>query len=121
MKKIILILLLSILAVSVVSAQNANLGKFPVGEWLDTNYDAYWVIESDNIILKQNGVVVYEFKDMISDLKLDATMTGDAELSFRCDDTGRSYTFSNKIGSTDIKMMIKKDSGINYDVMMKRQ
>lgn len=121
MKKMILILLLAMMAVSFVSADEINLGKFPLGEWLDTNYDATWVFDSDNIMIKQDGAVVFDFMDKITDFDMKATMAGEVEMKFRCDDAGRDYTLSNKLGSTDITLMFKRDDGEDYSVMMKRQ
>lgn len=121
MKKAILILLLAMMAVSFVSAEDIDLGKFPLGEWLDTNYDAYWVFESDNIMIKQNGAVVFDFMDKIEDFNLEATMAGEVEMKFSCNDAGREYTLSNKLGSTDITLMFKRDDGVDYSVKMKRQ
>ncbi|MBF9016487.1 MULTISPECIES: hypothetical protein [unclassified Oceanispirochaeta] len=121
MKKVVLFFLLAMLAVSVVSAEDINLGKFPLGEWLDTNYDAYWVFESDNIMIKQNGAVVFDFKDQVENFKLEATMAGEVEMKFSCDEAGRDYTISNKMGSTDITLMFKRDDGVDYSVNMKRQ
>lgn len=147
MKKAILILLLALVAVSFISAQNDLLGDatdiadetkdlaettnaaieeveagtFPLGEWLDPNYDAIWAFQNRNIILKQNGAVVYDFKGMMSDFKLGVSLEGTAEVKYRCDDTGRNYIFSMKKDSTDMMMHITKDSGIEYDITMKRQ
>ncbi len=120
MKKIVLCLFLVVLGLSAVGAQEINLGSFPLGEWLDENYDAYWVFDSDNISIKQDGAVVYDFKGLVSDFKVAPGM-GEVKISFRCDDAGRSYEFVNKIGTTDITMMFDKDNGLDYEVMMKRQ
>ncbi len=120
MKKILICLVLISLGLGALSAQELNLGSFPLGEWLDDNYDAYWVFESDNISIKQDGAVVYDFKGLVSDFKVNPGM-GEITISFRCDDAGRTYEFVNKIGTTDITMMFDKDNGLDYEVVMKRQ
>lgn len=95
-------------------------GTFPLGEWLDHNYDALWVFQNGNIMLKQNGALVYDFKGEMDDFKAGTDGSGQGQISFRCDGTMRNYIFSMTTDSSDMTMKIKKDSGINYEVVMKK-
>ncbi|MDC7234347.1 MAG: hypothetical protein PQJ58_14030 [Spirochaetales bacterium] len=155
MKKTALILLMALMALSYVSAQNLGdaadavkdtkemsdevaadtvemgdavnaaaeeikAGTFPLGEWLDPNYDAVWAFQNQNTMLYQNDELVYNFKGMISDFKVGGDVSGMIEVKFRCDDTGRSYTFSMKKDSTDMTMYFMKDNGLDYTVVMEK-
>jgi hypothetical protein len=63
MKKIFAVLII-LLAATALSADPIHLGEFPLGQWLDANYDAVWDFTSNNIrILSTNGAVLYDFSD----------------------------------------------------------
>ena len=61
MKKLIVVLVI-LLAASALYADPIQLGNFPVGQWLDPNYNAVWDFSSGNIrILSPSGRVLYDF------------------------------------------------------------
>jgi hypothetical protein len=98
------------------------LGTFPVGKWLDSNYDAVWDFSSDNIrILSTDGKVLYDFAGKtIQDFKvfLDGTQPG---ISFTCPDSGRSYRFLKPLTGSDVVMEINRSGKAKYSVTMKKQ
>jgi len=122
MKKLIVILVVFFAAMSV-SADPISLGSFPVGKWLDTNYDAVWDFASDNIrILSKDGAVLYNFSGKtIQNFKvfLEGTQPG---ISFNCPEAGRSYRFLKAAGlNTDVVMEIDRTGQSKYSITMKRQ
>ena len=120
MKKFIALSLLSLFVLGSLAAQDFSLGKFPIGEWKDKNWDATWAISSDTIKLYKGDELVFDFKDKFKDFDMEAGLKG-VQMSFRCDETGREYTFQNDLKSTAVRMIIDKDSGLHYQVDMKRQ
>lgn len=121
MKKKLFILLLLISTVFIY-AEGLNLGDFPVGKWLDANWDATWEFNSDNIrILDENSAVVYDFNSKtIRNFKLSPSISG-LKLSFRCDETGKNYEFVKGLTNLDLEMTIDTDSGIHYEVILPKQ
>ena len=121
MKKSIIILVL-LFAATVVFAQSIQLGQFPVGKWLDPNWDAIWEFSSTNIrILNSNtGDVYYEFAGKIQNFKVfvDGTQPG---ISFSCPDTEKAYSFKANLTNSNVTMDIDRDNKPKYTVAMKKQ
>ena len=121
MKKLIVIFVIMFAAVSL-SADTIQLGKFPVGQWLDANYNAVWDFASNNIrILSTDGKVLYDFSSKtIQDFKvfMDGTQPG---ISFTCPEAGRSYRFLKPLTNSNIVMEIERRGKPIYSVTMKKQ
>jgi len=121
MKKIFAVLIVLLMAASL-SADPIQLGEFPVGQWLDANYNAVWDFTSNNIrILSINGNVLYDFSNKtIQDFKviLEGAQPG---ISFTCVESGRSYKFLKPLIGTDVNMEIKRRNRPDYSVKMKKQ
>ena len=121
MKKIFAVLIVLLTAVSL-SADPIQLGSFPLGQWLDANYNAVWDFTSNNIrILSTNGRVLYDFSNKtIQDFKI--TLEGaQPVISFTCPESGRSYKFTKPLTSSDVTMQIKRYGRPDYSVIMKKQ
>jgi len=121
MKKIFVILII-LLAAGTLSADPIYLGNFPLGQWLDANYNAVWDFTSNNIrILSPNGRVLYDFSDKtIQDFKV--TMEGSQPaISFTCPEAGRSYKFLKPLLSDDLNMRINRPNKPEYSVTMRKQ
>jgi len=121
MRKIFVVLVI-LLAAASLSADPIQLGDFPVGQWLDANYNAVWDFTSNNIrILSTNGTVLYDFSSKtIQDFKviLEGTQPG---ISFTCPDSGRSYKFLKPLLGSDLNMQIKRTSRPDYSVILKKK
>jgi len=121
MKKIFAFLIV-LLAATALSADPIHLGDFPVGQWLDANYNAVWDFSSSNIrILATDGTVLYDFSEKtIQDFKviLEGAQPG---ISFTCPESGRSYKFLKPLLSADLKMHIQRTGRPEYSVTMKKQ
>jgi len=121
MKKIFAVLII-LLTATALSADPIQLGDFPVGQWLDANYNAVWDFTSNNIrILSVNGTVLYDFSEKtIRDFKviLEGTQPG---ISFTCPESGRTYKFLKPILGTDLNMRIQRSGLPEYSVTMKKQ
>jgi len=121
MKKIFAVLIVLLTAMAL-SADPIQLGNFPVGQWLDANYNAVWDFSSNNIrILSPNGIVLYDFSDKtIRDFKviLEGTQPG---ISFTCVESGRSYKFLKPLIGTDLSMYIIRTGLPEYSVTMKKK
>ena len=91
MKKIIIVLIFLFVATALF-ANPINLGNFPVGRWLDPNYDAIWDFSTNNIrILDSNsGAVLWDFSTKtINDFRV--FMSGaQPGISFACPEAGRT-------------------------------
>ena len=121
MKKYVLVLVL-LFAAAALFGQSINLGTFPVGRWLDHNYDAVWDFSSTNIrILSTSGAVLYDFAGRtIQNFRV--TMDGiQPVISFSCPDAGRTYRFKANLPSTDVTMEIDRAGLPTYSVTMRRQ
>jgi len=121
MKKIFAVLIVLLTAVSL-SADPIQLGNFPLGQWLDANYNAVWDFTSNNIrILSTDGRVLYDFSTKtIQDFKV-ILEGGQPGISFTCPESGRSYKFLKPLIGGDIKMQIKRYARPDYTVTMKKQ
>ena len=121
MKKLILVLVI-LLAASALYADSIQLGNFPVGKWLDPNYDAVWDFSTNNIrILGTNGQVLWDFSTKtVQNFKvfLEGTQPG---ISFNCPEAGRSYRFLKPLTNTDVTMEIERSALPKYSVTMKKQ
>ena len=121
MKKIFLLLVLGLIAISFTAAEEIELGEFPVGEWMDANYDALWTFSSGNIqLFLTDGTLVYDFEGEVENFNLNVTLSG-LELSYSCKGTARSYKFIKGVSNTDLQLVIDTDSGIHYETDMKMQ
>ena len=108
MKKVIVVLVILFVA-SMLFADPIQLGTFPVGKWLDPNYNVIWDFSSNNIrILGIDGNVLYDFSGKtIQDFKVfvDGMQPG---ISFSCPESGRSYRFLKPLNNTDVVMEIDR-------------
>jgi len=121
MKKLFAVLIILLTAVSL-SADPIQLGDFPLGQWLDTNYNAVWDFTSNNIrILSLNGTVLYDFSTKtIQNFKI--TLEGiQPAISFTCPESGRSYKFVKPLTGSDLKMQIQRYGRPDYSITMKKQ
>ncbi len=115
MKKILIISMV-LIAVSVGAfAQGIELGEFPLGKWVDENYDAYWEFSSNNIrILDADGGVYYDFRGKtITNFKVSVALDG-ITLKFSCAESGRDYEFLKPPTNLDLEMTIDTEWGENY-------
>lgn len=121
MKKGLIILVLFISA-AFISAEGIDLGDFPIGEWLDANWDATWEFKSDNIrILDNDGGVFYDFNGKtIEGFKLSPSTSG-LKLSFSCKETGKDYEFVKGLTNLDLEMTIDTDTGNHYVAKLPKQ
>ena len=121
MKRIIICLFILFAAVSLYAGP-IQLGNFPVGQWLDPNYDAIWDFSSNNIrILSTDGRVLYDFSDKtVLNFKvfMEGTQPG---ISFSCTEAGRSYRFLKPLTNTDLVMEIERRAKPQYSVTMKKR
>jgi hypothetical protein len=121
MKKLI-VLIAAFLVVSSVYAADINLGQFPLGKWLDANYDAVWEFSTGNIkILDLSGNVLYNFSEKTVNgfrVFLEGTQPG---VTFSCPEAGRSYRFLKPLTNTDVVLEIDRDGKPKYTVTLKKQ
>jgi len=122
MKKIFVVLIILLTAAVSLSADPIQLGNFPVGQWLDANYDAVWDFTSNNIrILSTDGKVLYDFSSKtIQDFKVivEGAQPG---ITFSCPEAGKSYKFLKPLTNSDVSMQIKRRDLPDYTVTMKKQ
>jgi len=109
MKKFIAILLLALVALAAVSAED-----FIVGKWLDEKWDGLWNLNVTDSgftgILTKNGEKVFEFtKDNCPDWKVTPGLKG-VTLTFSCKETERSYSFTKPLTlNADLDMTVTPD------------
>jgi hypothetical protein len=118
MKKIMMVMLVFLIVIVAVSAQDTS--KLPTGSWVDENYNAVWTFSADNIVLSYTtGEVVFNFKDKMENFQINQGASG-LEVSFKSEETGRSYKFVKSLNVTDtsVKMIIDKTNGMHYEVVM---
>jgi hypothetical protein len=105
-----------------VYAADINLGQFPVGKWLDSNYDAVWEFTTGNIrILDVSGNVLYDFSAKTLNgfrVFVEGTQPG---ITFSCVESGRTYRFLKPLSNTDVVLEIDRTEKPKYTVTMKRQ
>ena len=111
MKKLVLVLFVALVAMSV-SAQTIQLGNFPVGQWLDHNYNAIWEFSSNNIkILGTNGAVLHDFSNYtIQNFRVFMEGT----------QPGRSYRFIKPLSNSDLTMEIEREGQPSYSVTQRQ-
>jgi len=121
MKKVLAILII-LLAAASLSANPIQLGNFPVGQWLDGNYNAIWDFASDNIrILSTDGRVLYDFSQKtVIDFKviMEGAQPG---ITFTCIESGRAYKFLKPLTNSDLNMEIERNNLPKYYVAMKKR
>ena len=107
MKKILLGLLIT--AICAVSMFAFDLGDFPKGTWIDSNWNGAWTFGVDGTIRlsdAKSGEVIYNFtQDKISDFKITPSLSG-LVISFKCAETERTYSFT-KPTALDISIELK--------------
>ena len=121
MRKLFVVLVV-LLAAASLPADPIQLGNFPLGQWLDANYDAVWDFASNNIrILSKDGKVLYDFSSKtIQDFKL--VMEGvQPGISFTCPEAGKSYKFLKPLTNSDLVMEIERKNLPKYSITMKKQ
>lgn len=116
-KPIIVVFLLLILSAGLWAEM--DMGSFPVGKWMDSNYNASWNFTSGNITITLNdGTMAYDFSDKtIENFSVNTTAEG-LVLSFSCKENGRSYRFIKGLTSLDLRLEMVKRNGKNYTVEM---
>jgi len=122
MKKLIIVLVLLFVA-TVAFGQTIKLGTFPIGKWLDPNFDAVWEFSSNNIriLSSTDGSVLYDFSSKtLQSFKVfvDGVQPG---ISFSCPDSERTYYFKASLPSTNVVMDIERSDKPKYTVTMKKQ
>ncbi|MCL2184348.1 MAG: hypothetical protein FWB86_00645 [Treponema sp.] len=125
MKKILMVLAFVLLLTAAASedlfAQQINLGTFPVGSWLDTNYNAVWEFSSNNIVIKVNGAVVFDFsKNTIQNFNVGMVGTNPS-ITFSCPQAGRTYRFTTRLPGSGLTMTIDRPDEAQYVVNMDKQ
>jgi hypothetical protein len=136
MKKLIIVLVL-LLAATALFGQSAlqsavanaagnqriNLGNFPAGKWLDSNYDAIWELSSNNIRIldSSSGSVFWDYSDLtIQGFKV-TTEGLNPVISFTCPEAGRAYSFKANLSDASLTMTIERNDQPKYTVTMKKQ
>ncbi|THB67037.1 MAG: hypothetical protein D6B26_02045 [Spirochaetaceae bacterium] len=122
MKKILIFSLLLALSASFVMADSINLGNFPLGKYLDDNYDAVWEFTTGNIrILSPAGAVLYDFNGKtIRDFKV-GLEGSNPMITFSCDESERSYKFVKPLTKPDLEMSIQAPWDSDYSVTLIKQ
>ena len=121
MKKILVVLVI-LLAAGTLYANPISLGSFPVGKWLDFNYDAVWEFSSNNIrILDKNDKVLWDFSTLtIQEFRPFVIDTRPA-FSFSCPETKRSYRFIiSSLINMEVILEIDREGMEKYIVQMRR-
>lgn len=122
MKKVLIIILILTAVTVMVHSEGIELGDFPIGKWLDANWDAVWEFDSNNIrILSTDGSVHYNFDGKtIEDWKVRPRTKG-LVLSFYCKETGKKYEFTKPLTNLNLLMVIDTDTGNHYEVELPLQ
>jgi len=122
MKKVLFLIVLAVIAGGLAQAEGINLGDFPLGKWLDPNWNAYWELSSNNIrILDATGGVYYDFgQKTVQEFHVTAGAEG-VVMSFFCVETGKKYKLTKPLANLDIVLDIDPPWNVHYQVPMKRQ
>ncbi len=120
MKRFLAILAFVCIGSALGFAEDIDLGKFPKGKWLDPNWNAVWEFGANSIrLLDTSGNVVFDFKDKITDFKVDVGAS-EARISFTCKEAERKYVFTKGVTDLDLVMKIDPDwTATDYTVTMK--
>ena len=120
MKKFAMVVVLLVAMVGMASAE-INLGAFPLGNWLDANYDAVWSFTTGNIkIVDPSGKVYYDFEGKtLQDFKIGAV--GGVSLAFTCVETEKTSTFTKGLTGTGLTLKIVRADLPDYSVEMPKQ
>jgi hypothetical protein len=119
-KRIGLVLVLALIALVPVAAQAINLGNFPLGSFVDPNYDAVWEFTSGNIrILDMNGTVIFDFgQNTIRDFRVGLEGVNPV-VSFSCVESRRGYRFVRPLNRNVVNMTINAPWNPNYQVELR--
>ena len=121
MKKLMLSCVLAVIALSFAAAEDIDLGNFPVGKWVDEQYNAVWTFSTGNIQLYMtDGSLVFDFDGKVEDFNVGGSLSG-VEITFSCDETGRKYKFVKGVSNLDLEMIIDRDNGIHYETKLSFQ
>lgn len=123
MKRLAVALVL-ILAISAVPAfaQGINLGNFPLGTWIDANYDAVWEFSTGNIrILAPDGSLHFDFgAEGIQDFRVGAGSDGPF-ITFSCAAVGKSYKLTKPLLKAEMTLEIERAGLPKYAVTMAKR
>ncbi|HAE21592.1 MAG TPA: hypothetical protein DCG47_04615 [Spirochaetaceae bacterium] len=122
MKRIALVLFIALVAFAPAFAQGINLGNFPLGTWLDANYDAVWEFSSGNIrILAPDGTLHFDFSaEGIQDFKVGAGGDGPF-ITFSCAAVGKSYKLTKPLLKPEMTLEITRTGLPAYSVVMAKR
>lgn len=115
-----LVLLLVLVALVPVTAQAINLGNFPLGSFVDPNYDAVWEFTSNNIrILDMAGAELFNFsQNTVRDFRVGLDGLNPL-VSFSCVESQRSYRFVKPLNRNVVLMTINAPWNPNYQVELR--
>jgi hypothetical protein len=95
-------------------ADEIQLGDFPRGQWLDTNWQAYWTFGDNTIELRDvKDKVMWDFAGIVSRQQVDTLANGNIRLSFACAKAGRTYVFEKVANAGPMLMQIRRSDGAN--------
>lgn len=122
MKRFTLVIALIAMLAVPVFAEGLHLGDFPLGSWVDANYDAVWTFSTGNIqILAPDGTKVFDFdKAGVQDFKLGVGEDGPF-VSFSCAVAGRSYKISKPVLKSAMILEIERTDLPSYRVEMAKK
>lgn len=122
MKKTILLIFMGLFVLSGVFADDIDLGDFPLGSWLDANYDAVWEFTTGNIrILSPSGELYFDFQARgIEDFKVGVGLEGPF-ITFTCAEVGKSYKLVKPLTSSSLILEITRTGLPLYRVDMPKQ
>jgi hypothetical protein len=122
MKKMILVTVILLLAAGNAFAGDINLGDFPVGQWLDPNFDAVWDFSTGNIrILDLDGKVIWDFNAKgVEDFAVSVSTTGPS-ISFTCPAAEKTYRITKPLTDMDLVLEIDRAGKDTYKIKMKKQ
>lgn len=120
MRKILLVVLVLLVSAGFAMADEINLGTFPVGKWLDANWDAEWEFSVGNIKINDSktGKTVYDFSySTLTKFAVEASADG-VSLSFYCEETEKTYKFTKTLTNENVILDIDPPVGDHYKVEM---